>query len=254
MLRSRIIKPDFWFNEHLARVSDRAKLLFIGLWQIADREGRLEYRPERIGAYLFAYERKVDIPKYISELEEIGAVFLYGCNGCASTFLQITNFLEHQRPHSTEKQSVIPPPEKSDTNQALTNSHVNKRESTLTHENSPRGRIQYQYTASSNSKENIDQGYLLTIPMTKGEYGVTEEAAAAWREAFPAVDVDQALRNIKAWNEANTSRRKASPEGMRRHIVRWLTSEQNKGGSAGKKEKTAEEILKARGHKVDDQK
>ena len=39
MSRSRNIKPGFFKNEHLAECQPLARLLFIGLWTLADREG-----------------------------------------------------------------------------------------------------------------------------------------------------------------------------------------------------------------------
>ncbi len=41
-MRSRNIKPDFFLNEDLAEVSHTSRLLFIGLWCFADRDGRFE--------------------------------------------------------------------------------------------------------------------------------------------------------------------------------------------------------------------
>ena len=44
-MRTRLLKPGFFMNEELARLPVRARLLFAGLWCLADREGRLEDRP-----------------------------------------------------------------------------------------------------------------------------------------------------------------------------------------------------------------
>ena len=40
MARSRVIKPEFWSDEKLARVSREARLLYIGLWSTCDDAGR----------------------------------------------------------------------------------------------------------------------------------------------------------------------------------------------------------------------
>ncbi len=53
-MRARGIKPAFFKNEELAELGTVAQLLFIGLWCLADREGRLEDRPKRIGAEVMA--------------------------------------------------------------------------------------------------------------------------------------------------------------------------------------------------------
>ena len=48
MSRARNIKPAFFKNELLAELDAFDRLLFIGLWCLADREGRTEDRPKRI--------------------------------------------------------------------------------------------------------------------------------------------------------------------------------------------------------------
>lgn len=48
MARSRNIKPGFFTNEVLADMPALVRLLFAGLWTIADRDGRLEDRARRL--------------------------------------------------------------------------------------------------------------------------------------------------------------------------------------------------------------
>jgi len=105
MSRIRTIKPDFFFDEHLAEMPYETRLTFVGLWCLADREGRLEDSPKKIKAHLFPYNG-VDIEKCLDELSK-KLVIRYVVNG--KNYMQIRNFLKHQRPHHTEKASVIPP-------------------------------------------------------------------------------------------------------------------------------------------------
>ena len=46
MARARNIKPSFFMNENLAECDPLARILFVGLWTLADRDGRLEDRPK----------------------------------------------------------------------------------------------------------------------------------------------------------------------------------------------------------------
>ena len=48
--------------------------------------------------------------------------------------------------------------------------------------------------------------------------------AAEWKAAFPALDVEQQLRSMKAWLDANPSHR---PANIKRFIVNWLTRNQD---------------------------
>ncbi len=107
MARARTIKPGFFKSEQLAACSSDARLLFAGLWTIADRAGRLEYRPLRIKAELFPYHA-VDIEKLVAELEEQELLLRY--TATKITFVQITGFTKHQRPHPKEPPSEIPEP------------------------------------------------------------------------------------------------------------------------------------------------
>ena len=104
MARSRQIKPDFFINENLALRSPMARLLFIGLWLLADREGRLEDRPARIKAQLFPYH-EADIETLILELMN---EFIERYSVGNLKVIHILNFNKHQHIHPDEKQSIIP--------------------------------------------------------------------------------------------------------------------------------------------------
>lgn len=56
MGRNRTIRAGFFQNEILGALPPLARLLFVGLWTIADREGRLEDRPLRIAVEILPYE------------------------------------------------------------------------------------------------------------------------------------------------------------------------------------------------------
>ncbi len=62
------------------------------------------------------------------------------------------------------------------------------------------------------------------------EYPVTDKHVAEWAGLYPAVDIEQELRNIRGWNISNPSKRKTM-KGMARHINSWLQDKQNKGGN-----------------------
>jgi hypothetical protein len=61
MPRARNIKPALFKNNVLAKEPHAVTLLFIGLWTLADKAGRLEDIPERVHAELFPYKRDVDL-------------------------------------------------------------------------------------------------------------------------------------------------------------------------------------------------
>jgi hypothetical protein len=107
MMRARLLKPGFFTNEELARLPVRARLLFAGLWCLADREGRLEDRPERIGAAVFPYER-INVARLIQTLADARFVKRYEC--ASSRYIVLPQFCTHQHPHPREAPSLLPPP------------------------------------------------------------------------------------------------------------------------------------------------
>lgn len=104
-MRARNIKPGFFKNEYLAEMPAFVRLLFIGLWTLADREGRIEDRPKRIKLELFPYDSE-DVNSGLEALKAAGFIDRYQAEGIA--VIQIANFLKHQSPHGTEKDSILP--------------------------------------------------------------------------------------------------------------------------------------------------
>ncbi|MBN8573906.1 MAG: hypothetical protein J0M05_08330 [Candidatus Kapabacteria bacterium] len=118
-MRIRTIKPQFFHNEDLAEMPMAARLFFIGLWTLADSEGRLEDRPRRIKAELFPYDN-IDADDLLSRLQSAGFIIRYTSSGgqntergfCEMKVIQIVNFKKHQRlsGREAEYESDFPPP------------------------------------------------------------------------------------------------------------------------------------------------
>jgi hypothetical protein len=110
MARTRSIKPSFFKNEFLAECEPMARLLFIGLWTLADSQGRMEFRPMRIRAELFPYEN-CDILGLLKQLSDKGFVRAYESGDMK--VLEIPTFGEHQRCHPDERDEGLPPSDES---------------------------------------------------------------------------------------------------------------------------------------------
>lgn len=105
MARARNIKPGFLKNEELCEVDPLGRLLFAGLWMLADRDGRLEDRPKRIKADCLPYD-SCDIEELLWQLHERNFIVRYKIG--EQRFIQIPKFSEHQHPHANETLSRIP--------------------------------------------------------------------------------------------------------------------------------------------------
>ena len=97
---------------------------------------------------------------------------------------------------------------------------------------------------SSFSKEKDDGtkphgASVLALPLNDNtEFEIYEEDVLLWQETYPAVDVRQELKEMKAWCAANPTLRKTR-RGIKRFIVTWLSKEQDKGGAGARGTKAA---------------
>lgn len=104
--RSRVIKPGFFMSENISQLKPITQLCYIGLWTIADREGRLEHRPKLIDAHLFPHVN-ANVPKMLQELCEGGFIEFYS----DAEYIVIPEFVKHQKIHPHEAKSVLPDPD-----------------------------------------------------------------------------------------------------------------------------------------------
>lgn len=107
MPRARSVKPGLFKNVDLSRLGADATLLFVGLWTLADREGRLKDIPAWIKVEVFPY-RPVKVDALLSSLSNSGFIVRYEADG--EKYIQVVNFKKHQSPHVKECASTIPAP------------------------------------------------------------------------------------------------------------------------------------------------
>lgn len=110
MARIRALKIGFFKDEELASWSFAHRLLFAGLWCLADREGRLEDRPRWIKSELFPYDDGVDVSAILQDLAKGPDPFVVRYVVDGKGYLWIRKFRKHQRPHHTEGPSEYPQP------------------------------------------------------------------------------------------------------------------------------------------------
>lgn len=106
MARIRTIKPTFFRSRSVKTLSDKAKLVWIGLWNLADDDGRLVDELGILTGDLWALsvsEQKLD--RALDELHEAGRIIRYKVAGQA--YIQVTGW-EHQKINRATP-SPIPP-------------------------------------------------------------------------------------------------------------------------------------------------
>lgn len=112
MARIRTIKPEFWSSPTIGRVSRDARLLFLGLLNEADDEGRMVYEVKRLAGVLFGFDLAIGpktIAKWVAQLERVGLVVVYKSED-GGQYLWIVGFREHQRVSHPYPSKLPPPP------------------------------------------------------------------------------------------------------------------------------------------------
>lgn len=222
-MRARNIKPGFFKNDDLAECSPMARLLFIGLWCMADREGRMELRPKRIKAEIFPYENcKIEV--LLDELRRYGFIVCYQCEG--QNYLSIPTFTQHQNCHVKEAESTIPAPCESDTCTVLVGPLT---ESLLLNPESPLLKTERGGKAAKPPKPPPPQKvkYLDSVFLTEIEYRKLQEALGqkSLEVGIEKLDYSITVKNGKYHDHYKTI--------LNWHKRGFLTEEENNGKRNG---------------------
>lgn len=226
MARIRTIKPEFWTDEEIASLSEPAMLMAIGLLNYSDDEGWFNANPLLIKAAIFPLrEPSKNILGMLKELSGIGYIELF--QGAENKqYGKVCNFSKHQRvdkPRASEIKGLILIQEQS--------------------KNPPRPLPAGMEGNGMEEEGNGSGGELTLIPdpvafitltlNDNSEHPIFDNQIAEWQALFPAVDVRQELRNMRAWCLGNPKQRKTK-SGILRFVTSWLAKEQNRGGTNAK--------------------
>lgn len=105
-----MIDPKIWQSEDFAKLSQLAKLLFIGMISMADDHGKGRAKPIYLKSIIFPYEealRLVDIEKALSEIGTKMSITLYSSDD--NNYYRLDNWEKWQRVDKPQE-STIPNP------------------------------------------------------------------------------------------------------------------------------------------------
>lgn len=111
MARARNIKPSFFVSEQLADQDPLGRLLFIGLWTIADYKGDLEWKERTIKVQLLPFDN-CDAKALAINLDKSGLIQFYSDG--QRVLVHIPGFEKHQNPHPNERKKGSDIPQFSD--------------------------------------------------------------------------------------------------------------------------------------------
>lgn len=106
MPRIRSIKPEFWSDEKLARLSPITRLVFLGLIGQADDAGRLLDNTKVIDAFIFP-ETSETSRGSIDELSALGRI-QRGLTESGQRIIQITSWKRHQKIEKPNLAAALP--------------------------------------------------------------------------------------------------------------------------------------------------
>lgn len=211
-MRIRTIKPEFFKHDVVASLNPLTRLLFVGLWCMADCAGRLEDRPARIKVEVLPYDSDADVDAMLDALHDVGLIVRYRADetGC----IQVASFRAHQRITGKEAETVsrfpVPTPE-------TTGKHSgNNGETTWKQLGRQEGKGR-ETEGKGNGREGGAGGQIVCAAgaapaANDGEW------LASLREnpAYSGTDIDREYAKMQTWCATN----RKTPS--RRRFINWL--------------------------------
>ena len=217
---NRIIKESIRTSKSVNALPDFLFRVWVYLITYVDDYGRGSADPQLLRGLVFPRGRKLGEEKLaeaLADLADRGLIRLYEAEG--EPYFCFPKWDEHQRIRA--KKSKFPPPDDSG------------QQTTADDDKCVRNPIQSNPNPESES-ESKDSAELqstaaLTLLLNDGtEYPVTQEYVQEMQALYPAVDVMQELRTMKAWCINNPKKRKTA-RGIRSFMGTWLAKEQDRG-------------------------
>ena len=216
MARGRMIDKRICLSNKFADLkSDKHRLLYLMIYPHLDVEGRFvsdlrDIKDECVRKLRFSFPQ---IANALIDLHLVGLLRLYNANN--ELFLEYDKFDEFQKiDKKREGKPKYPKNNESIATGLQQWCEVTAKEYKI-------NIIKYKELNKDNKKEidfTFEERKFLNIKI---------EDKAGWKDAYPAVDIEQELRIAREWLLANPSKRKSN---YRQFINNWLRREQDKGG------------------------
>ena len=230
---NRILKESICTSDSIDSLSWFEEALFYRLIVNCDDYGRFDGRPAIIKNRLFPLKENLTaktVAGAIEKLASAGLVTLYVFEG--KPYLYLPTWNHHQVVRA--KSSKYPAPEdgieRMKSSEIICN-HMQANAPVFVFENreSNIGAEPKPASTPPVAELLLNDGSL---------YPVYQPDVDKWAGLYPAVDVPAELRKMVGWCDANPKKRKTKG-GVQRFINGWLAKEQDKGGTAGTREKPA---------------
>ena len=216
---NRIIKESIRTSKSVNALPDFLFRVWVYLITYVDDYGRGSADPQLLRGFLLPRKRVTEsqIREALAGLADAGLIILYEDDGEA--YLYFPKWEDHQRIRQKVSRFPAPPPIAADCGEARPES------------NPIQSNPNPESESESESKDSaeLQSTAALTLLLNDGtEYPVTQEYVQEMQALYPAVDVMQELRTMKAWCINNPKKRKTA-RGIRSFMGNWLAKEQDRG-------------------------
>lgn len=226
MPRIRTVKPEFWTAGQVLECSTNARLLFIGLWNFCDDAGRHPMREKQIKAEVFPADDFTvdDITGMLDELSANDLITPYLVDG--KGYFQVNGW-HHQRIDKPQdpKYPGMDQADSGNDRGILPPDRIGK-------EGKGKEGIVEEGGAPVGASPDVDSSTpeaKYSIPLTGGKsHPVTEDDISRYRELYPSIDVEQSIRNMLGWLEANPKRLSGSVRGVKSRMTTWFSGDQDR--------------------------
>lgn len=225
---SRIVREGILTSERVNALSPNAELFYRRLMSVVDDFGRYTANLTLLRAS--CYPLKLDsvkedsISKHLAECVGARLIVLYMVADKA--FLELQDFRQQVR----AKDSKYPAPEDhmqntcvADDSHLITDVHL-CGDGVVDEDGGDRG------AAFALQSSPVDAPFIEIAINTGAGFPVSMASVEEFSKLYPAVDVKQELRSMKAWAMSNPAKRKTQ-SGMMRFINSWLSKAQNQAPS-----------------------
>lgn len=235
---NRMIKESIRTDKQVNELNDFCFRLWTYLLTYVDDYGRGNADPDLLKGFCFARRKDVTtkhIEKGLEELQSVDLIRLYRVED--EVYLYFPSWEKHQRIQT--KKSKCPEPIDTEKN-FHTVVHGGIELSTVNNGNPPpeTNRNQVEIEKETNSNSNInnykrgaqkikvveveENKAIFELCTNTGElYPFYQDDIDSYKSLYPAVDVEQEMRKMIGWLDANPARRKTK-SGMKRFVNGWL--------------------------------
>lgn len=217
---NRVIKESIKRSPEIDRLTWFEEVVFYRLLVTADDYGCTDGRIIVLKNELFPTKESVtkkSIEDAIGTLVSAGLLCKYTVNGMP--YLFFPTWEKHQRVRNKHRKYPEPPENGLTADRCQMTADCQPESNPIQSESNP--------TRRDGANAPAEEAVIFLTLNDSSEYPVTCSQVKEWEVLYPAVDVNQELRKMRAWLQANQQRRKTK-RGILRFVNNWLSKEQDK--------------------------